>query len=431
MNIQKLLYQNIVWRGLFYLLGFILNIAIARHFQSEFTGRLYYLINAYAFVTLIASVSMEAGITYFASSRIISPSRLLNFSILWVIVIAMLMIGVFLCSSFFTKLTISKNQFLFALFFVCGNITVTFLNSLFYAESKFILPNFIGIIVNIFLISLIFFINKNYWLTDEKYVFIYFASFLLQGIILIIIFTFRIHIKYQLHLPKIAEVKMLFKFCLLAFVSNFITFLYYRIDYWFVNHYRTAEELGNYIQVSKIAQMFFVLPGIFAAAVFPLTAGGRRRDVNDMLTVMSRSILFFYTLACLFLAVTGKWLFPFIFGTSYDKMYIAFLFIIPGILGLSTLYTLTAYFAGKNRVIVNLKGSLLALVTIACGDVLFIPKYGINAAAAISSLGYIVYHIYVLRVFIKEYKTPVQSFFIFRYSDLLSMKRSVSKNFFN
>ncbi len=236
---------------------------------------------------------------------------------------------------------------------------------------------------------------------------------------------------YQFNLPKIAEIKMVFQFCLLAFVSNLITFLYYRVDYWFVNHYRSAEELGNYIQVSKIAQMFFVLPGILASAVFPLTAGGRRREINNMLMVMSRSILFFYSLACLFLVITGKWLFPFIFGDSFKGMYSTFLFIIPGILGLSTLYTLTAYFAGKNRVIVNLKGSCLALITIITGDVLLIPKYGINAAAAVSSVGYIVYHIYVLQVFTKEYKTPVLSFFIFKYSDFSSIKRSLLKSFSN
>src|SRR6476469_7667119 len=100
MNIQKLLYQNILWRGLFYLLGFILNILIARHFKSELTGSLYYLINVYSFITLIASVSLESGITYFASSKEISGVRLLNFSLVWVVGTGFIMFMLFLFVSF-------------------------------------------------------------------------------------------------------------------------------------------------------------------------------------------------------------------------------------------------------------------------------------------------------------------------------------------
>ncbi len=431
MNIQKLLYQNIIWRGLYYLLAFILNIAIARHFEAEFTGVIYYLINIYAFITLITSVSLESGLIYFASSKKISQSRLFSFSIVWVGCMALLLIVLFLCISFFTEIKINYWQFLYALLFVCGNLLFTFLNSLFYADNKFKIPNVTGAVINSLLIVLIFFVNENYWLTNEKYVVIYFGSFLVQGIILAVIFINKYHPQNKFNLPEIFQVKMIFQYCLLAFASNLVTFLYYRVDYWFVHHYRTPAELGNYIQVSKLAQMFFVLPGILAGAVFPITAGGRRQEVNDILMILSRTILFFYGIVCLVFALIGKWLFPFVFGDSFNQMYVPFLFLIPGILALSTLYTLTAYYAGKNRVMVNLKGAFLTLFIIVLGDIFFVPAYGINAAAAVSSVGYIAYHIYVLSVFTKEYKTPALGFFIFKFSDLPKMKRSILKNFIN
>ena len=429
MNIEKLLYQNVVWRGLFYLLTFILNIAIARHFQSELTGALYYLINIFALITLIGSVSLESGIIFFASSGKIPPSGLFNFSIIWVAFIIVLMTIVFFSISFFSDIHIKVNEFLYAFLFVAGNLLITFLNSLFYADSKFILPNVAGIVINSVLIVLILFVNKNNWLTNEKYIFIYFASFLLQGTVLAIIFITNAKPAYQFWLPSIAQVTLVFQYCLLAFASNLVTFLYYRVDYWFVHHYLSPEDLGNYIQVSKIAQMFFVLPGILATAVFPLTAGGRKQEINDILMIVSRSILLLYSIVCFLLVISGKWLFPLIFGASFGKMYVPFLCLIPGILGLSTLYTLTAYYAGKNRVMVNLKGALLALVIISSGDALFIPVYGINAAAAVSSLGYIAYHIYVVSIFKKEYKTSVKGFYFFKFSDVSRIKNSVLKNF--
>ena len=431
MNIQKLLYTNIVWRGMFYLLGFILNIAIARHFKSDLTGTFYYLVNVFAFITLIGSVSLESGLIYFASSGKMSTSSLLNFSLLWVLGIALLMLIIFLCSAFYRGILIGHKEFIYALFFVCGNILVTYLNSLFYARRKYVLPNAIGILFNGLLTGLLIFINNLHWLNNENFIFLYFGSFLLQGIILVILFLANTVSEYQFHLPTVSQMKLVFNYCLLAFASNVVTFLYYRVDYWFIHHYRSSEELGNYIQLSKIAQMFFVLPAILASAVFPITAGGGRREINDLLMFMSRTILFIYSLFCAFLIITGSWLFPFIFGDSFNKMYPAFLFLIPGILGLSTLYILTAYFAGKNRVMVNLKGASLTLFIIILGDAILIPTYGIIAAAAVSSAGYIAYHVYVLSVFTREYKTPVMGFFIFKFSDVSRFKRSLMNNFLN
>ncbi|MDQ6904141.1 MAG: oligosaccharide flippase family protein [Bacteroidota bacterium] len=428
MNIQKLLYQNVIWRGLFYLVTFVLNIVIARHFESGLTGVLYYLVNVYAFITLIASVSLEAGIIYFASSKKILPSSLFTFAIMWTALVAFVMTALFILLTLFHVIEIEKDVFIYAVIFISGNLLITFLNSLYYAKSKFILPNVTGILINCLLLVLIFFVSDNYWLNNDKYFFIYFFSFLLQGIVLAVVFFINSDEIYKLRLPSVSQLKMLFNYCLLAFTSNVITFLFYRVDYWFVHHYRSAEDLGNYIQVSKITQMFFVLPGILASAVFPLTASGRRQEINDLLKIASRTIFFLYGVACIFLALTGKWLFPFIFGETFNRMYIPFLFLIPGILALSTLYTLTAYYAGKNRVMVSVKGSFLALIIIVTGDALFIPAYGILAAAAVSSLGYIAYHVFILSIFSKEYKTSINGFYIFKFSDISRMKKSILRN---
>ena len=68
---------------------------------------------------------------------------------------------------------------------------------------------------------------------------------------------------------------------------------------------------------------------------------------------------------------------------------------------------------------------MYALVVILVGDLIFIPKYGINAAAMISSVGYIVYQVYVIAVFKKEYPCSVADFFIFRSSDWKQIKQRI------
>jgi O-antigen/teichoic acid export membrane protein len=162
-----------------------------------------------------------------------------------------------------------------------------------------------------------------------------------------------------------------------------------------------------------------------ASAVFPITAGGHKEGIDKLLTLLSRCIFLLYILACTFLALTGKWLFPFVFGNSFTDMYLPFLWLIPGILSLSGIFTLTAYFAGKNRIKINITGSVYALIVIVTGDILFIPQYGIQAAAFISSAGYVVYQVYIIAVFKKEYDIPFTDFFIFRFSDFEKIKSSI------
>ena len=298
-----------------------------------------------------------------------------------------------------------------------------------YAKRNFFLPNIINIIINLVLIGILLLMQFSQIkiADDNTFIIIFFSSMLLQGLIAVL----ALGIKYIRHwrpiFPTTIELRKLFRFGLTAFSANIISFLLYRIDYWFVKEYCDAADLGNYIQVSKLAQVFFILPGILAGTVFPLTAGGQRQNVNELLATISRLIFIFYIFCCGILAVTGYWLFPLLFGESFQNMYVPFLLLIPGILALSTLYTLTAYNAGKNKISTNIKGASIALAFIIVTDLVFIPLYGINGAAMISSIGYIIYHIYVLTAFTKEYGSSAISFFNFKLSDIQKIRNSIFK----
>lgn len=428
MTIARLFYQSIIWRGLFFLSAFILNVLIARHYQASASGEIFYLINSYAFIILIVSLSLESAMGYYISQNQISITKLVNFSLLWTLLIA---IGIFICIALVKKnISYTSTDFL-SFTFICGNLLSNYCAGILYARKNFFLPNIIIVSINalltIILLVMDFFHQKI--MSDGTFLIFFFSSFLLQAVVLILVLRLNYIEKWRIIFPSMADLKKIFRFGLMAFAGNIVTFLLYRIDYWFVKAYCSNIDLGNYIQVSKLVQMFFILPGILAIAVFPLTAGGQRQETNNILTILSRIILLVYTFCCAGLAITGYWLFPFLFGNTFKEMYIPFLFLIPGILALSALYTLTAYYSGKNKMSVNLKGALIALLFVVTGDIFFISRYGINAAAAVSSIGYIVYHIYVIRIFTKEYNIPVANFFNFKLSDIQKIKRFIFQKY--
>lgn len=426
MPIVRILYSNILWKGFFYFSTFLLNILIARVFEAALSGSIYYIINIYAFIHLISSLSMESGIIYFGSMKEIDTSKLLNFSLLWTFIVAIMLWILMTAFGNFSYRNISQTLIITSgLTFICGNLLYNYSAGLFYAQQNFMVPNVISLFFNMLLVIILPYhaFTLIPAVTAANYFYFYFFSFLAQGLCTVIAFTLLYQKKIDLHLPSQEEFKKLFRFSLLSFSGNIVFFLLYRIDYWFVEKYCSSMELGNYIQVSKLGQLFLLFPSILATAIFPLTASNQKESIYKGLALISRLFLFFYAIICLILILIGHWFFPFVFGETYASMHVAFIYLVPGILALSTLYTLTAFNGGRNKQKANLFGCILALIVVVAGNLLFVPLYGINAAAAVSSIGYIVFQAYVLYDFKKEYSVKLSSFFIFRLEDINQLKK--------
>lgn len=421
-GLAKLFTQNIVWRSLHYFLNFVLTVAIARHFEAVASGGIYYLMSNCALIILLLSFSLESAIVFFSSENRIKISKLFHLSVLWILGIIVL---IFIVAGFI-RLFFADYPFIFrnadSIVFIIGTITTTFMTSFFYAEKKFVAPNLISIVITLLLIAALLCINENGWLTGKRFISIYLGSFLLQGIILWIL-LFKNHKEFRFFsLLTESEYSKLFKYLSLVFFSNVISFLCYRTDYWFVNYFCPGQALGNYIQVSKLVQLFFVFPGILATVVFPVTSGGEAAKIKAIIPAITRITLVVYSFVCIGLIITGQWLFPFVFGKTFSLMYASFLCYIPGIIGFSALFVFTSFYSGRDMVMVNVKGCLLALAITVTGDFIFIPRYGINAAAAVSSCAYVSYFIFVVRVFIKEFNVSVKELWVLRKEDIHYIK---------
>jgi O-antigen/teichoic acid export membrane protein len=419
MKLAAALSKSILWRGFYFLSVMLLNILVARHFQSSGSAQIYYIINLLAFTLILISLCLEAPMGYYLSQQKLNETQLAAISICWTVLI--MLPGWFVIRS----MEIPKEGILqlagfhfSATAFLTGNLLITFFVALFYAKMDFVLPNLLLVAVNILLIILV---PNNDWvkgfMSNENYVQLYFLGFFIQGLLLMLAFLYRYFKWSQWKSIPINLIKPFLSFAFIAVVTNSMTFLMYRIDYWFVNKYCLDADLGNYIQACKLVQLFFILPSILAAVVFPMTASGRREEMNEKMQLLSRGLIFFYCIICLLLVAVGYWLFPFVFGKTFNNMYLPFLLLVPAILSYSVIHLLAAYYSGKKVLGVNFKGNLVALVIIVVGDMLVIPRFGIMGAAIVSSVGYICYMSFILLMHRKEYKSRFADFLFFRKKD--------------
>lgn len=428
MSFKRLLYQVLLWRGTYLFSTFLLNLLFARYYGASASSTIYYLINLYAFVLLIGSLSVESGMGFFLARQEAGAGALYTFSLLWTVIMSalcLLLLKVYF-HFFDSEMGTGILFWVTAATYIPGQLLITFFSALFYAREAAVLSNKILLIINGVMIALLLVSDIAPAAIDHvQYLYIYFLGILLQGILLAVWFRRRYARTEALSLPAFALLKKIYNYSLVAFAANIIFFLVYRMDYWFVKRFCTPEELGNYIQVSKLGQMLLVIPGILASVVFPSTALRTSEEMPLYLARMARLAVLFFILLFLFIFFTGGWLFPLLFGDSFGDMYLPTLLVLPGILFLFILAPLSAYFGGLRRPSVNAKGALAGVILMVAGDILFIPRYKIAGAAAVSSAGYFVCMLYSLLQFSKHHRISPVSMLVFKKEDWRWLRRQV------
>ncbi len=436
MQLSKALTTSILWRGIYFLSVLLLNVLVARHYEAGGSGQIYYITSVFAFVVMIISICMETPMGYYLSGKKVNETQLALLSIGWTLLI---LLPVYAAVRFYTSWAVipfdESSFILCAMSFLSGNMLIGYFIALFYARLDYIMPNLLLTAVNLVLIILV---PNNELIagiiTSKQYINLYFLGFLAQGLLLTCFFVIKYTSRKQVGFIPVAIIKPFISFAFITLITNVMTFLIYRIDYWFVkkyctNGYSDMSDLGNYIQVGKIGQLFFILPSILAAVVFPMTASGQKENINEKMQLLSRCLVLFYMIACFILAVTGYWLFPFVFGNTYASMYVPFLLFIPGILSYSVIHLLAAYYGGRKVLSINFWGNVVALVIIIIGDILVIPSYGIRGAALVSSTGYISYLLYMMVAHTKKYGTSFSDFLLFKKADALLLYKTLKEIF--
>lgn len=189
---------------------------------------------------------------------------------------------------------------------------------------------------------------------------------------------------------------LLFSFAAWAYVTNFLQFLNYKIDVWFIEAYQQDDsQLGIYSIAVSLAQLIWLLPNAFHSIIFT--------DISEdaasikYLRIKSWAVKIFALAIVLALIGYGLsfWLVPFFFGAAYQNVIQIFPYLLPGIVIFAPTILMSAYFAGINRVDINLKSTGFGFLGCILFNFLLIPSYGIIGAAIASTISYILSAVYL------------------------------------
>ncbi len=431
MKFEKILQQGLIWRGFQFSAVIFLNIVLSRYLQAAGAGWVYFLTNFFSLAVLVGSINIDSAFAYFFASKNITASALSWFGIAFTIVVCTLLVPAFkIYFAYYpvahvpTRLAIKYGEY-----YAIGIVLANLFAGLFYSQKNFFLPGFTLGFIN-YLLSFYIIYLRNTHVPSSYVVDTYFIGFTLQGIVIAMLFIIKNNVFSNFQLPTIVQLKQLFRYSAISFTANFIYFLVCRIDYWFVENYRNSSELGNYIQASKMGQMLLLVPQILASVILPQIAEGLNMEiVTRNILVMSRLLMQLFVVLIVLDVLFGQLLFTAVFGKSFDTMNLPFLLLLPGILSLSILTLFSAYFGGKNRLIVDVIGASVALLFVVICNYSFTNKYGIAAAAIISSIGYTINLWYSAFIFFKtETAYSVKDFMQWKAADYSLIKEILKKS---
>jgi O-antigen/teichoic acid export membrane protein len=158
-----------------------------------------------------------------------------------------------------------------------------------------------------------------------------------------------------------------------------------RFDSFLLGATRPPAELGLYSNAVNLAEIIWYFPGALGQALLPHAAGKTdpRLCRRTMVLVLAIS-----TVTMAVLAVSGQFLISALFGSAFAASFVPLLLLLPGAVGMSCMRIgeIWLLLYGRPEVVRTINA-----VAACAGAVLWwatIPRYGLHAAAAVSSMLY-------------------------------------------
>ncbi len=188
--------------------------------------------------------------------------------------------------------------------------------------------------------------------------------------------------------PRLAVLRRLARFGVQGETGNVLQLMNYRLDQYVVRGFVSVAGVGIYAVGVSMTEAVWLLANSVALVLLPTLTGAPDEEVRRVTPVAVRNTLLVAGLGSLALAAVAPVIIPMFFGHAYDDSVQALWWLLPGTVALTGSKVVTSYIFSRGKPIVNtmITGASLA-VTLGALFAL-VPAYGVNGAAAASSLAY-------------------------------------------
>ena len=188
--------------------------------------------------------------------------------------------------------------------------------------------------------------------------------------------------------PAWQKILMLARFGVQGEAGNMLQLLNYRLDQYVVRGFVGLGGVGIYAVGVSVTEAVWLLANSVAIVLLPRLTSASDEDVRWMTPVACRNTMLVAAGGSAVLAVAAPVVVPALFGHKFDDSVQALWWLLPGTVALTGSKVLTSYIFSQGRPIVNTMITCASLVVTVVALLLLVPRFGVNGAAAASSLAY-------------------------------------------
>jgi O-antigen/teichoic acid export membrane protein len=402
----RILIKGGLYRVLFMGFNFLVGLFIAAISGTETFGVISLMVVNAAVFSVISGLGVDSAIVWHGASQKLSSEKTFSFTFFSAIVqVILFLIGSLLFYKMTSRLLLSQQHsfefYLYELIYFSGLILIDKYSSLFYASHRMEGCNKLLSAVTLACLIIIILIRYKILGVNLPAFSLLCLTTFIQAVGLVILF----HIdNTKLRIVRISanDLRSLFNFSIVVFITNLVQFFAYRADYWLISYFRGESELGVFSQANRFAQMLWVLPTILAGMLIPLIA--KPNDSIDAKGVISivRVINYLNLLAIVSIIVIALLIYDLFLPANFSNGFFALLLMIPGYYFFCMNIIFAAFFSSRRLLWINFIGSLLCFVVIIVADLVLIPTLGIRGAAIADSIAYLAATIFSIVSFMRR-----------------------------
>lgn len=222
----------------------------------------------------------------------------------------------------------------------------------------------------------------------------------------------------------------MFKLGIVYAISLFFIDFNYRLGLILARDITTPFDVGNYAVALQLSEFIWQIPAALSIVVFSKSANRKVYDEDwiDKIKLISRVQMFFGVIFCCFALLASFYMFPYLFGDEYNKVFPIFLILLPGILFMSTFKLVNVDLAGRGKPYQTLKFMpCVLLFTFIIGKYLF-SHFGIYGISFSVTLSYILASLLIISIYEKSYskRFSITDYFLIKRSDFKFLYSKVS-----
>ena len=395
--------------------SFLASILATRMLGQSGQGELALYVNFVLLSTLLLSMGIPSGLVHFIAAAKIRKEKLFSTLIVTLVLgISFLAFTIFILSSTTQLHYILPNvvhmsflwmlvMFIYLIFLICNS----FLGAILQAENRFKNAGYViilGALCTLSLYALKYYTNACDNITPLKWIIL---CLMITSGFQFILYLFEVYKTkdnyFQISKIQLQEIKPLLAFAFLAFVTNFIQFLSYRMDIWFVNYFHGKEITGIYALSVSLAQMVWLLPSAIQSVLYTFISTHSDKPLLIQKTIKTTKQIGIYAIVAGIVGyIASIYLVPILFGDAFSESVKGIGILLLGVVPFCTTMAISGYFAGTNQVRINFYSAIIGFIVCLLFDFAFIPTYGFIGAAWASVVSYISTLIYLVVQFRKE-----------------------------